>query len=90
MLARLRAWRIERRRKESAIRRAVQQFRDSRGFAPMGGHVLRLGPEEAIMRVMYMADRIPPDRTWFAVPEPDASIRELTFDDVAHLETPWR
>jgi hypothetical protein len=59
------------------------------GMAPIGGHVLRLDAQEAIVRVMYMTDHMPPDRAWFAVSESGA-IRELTFDDVAGLETPWR
>jgi hypothetical protein len=90
MLARLSAWRAERRRKEKAIRHAVQEFRQGRGFAPMGGHVLRLGPRETIVRVMYMAGRKPPDRAWFAISEADGTVRELTLNDVQHLETPWR
>jgi hypothetical protein len=90
MLARLRAWRAERRRRDEAIRRAVKAFREIRGFAPMGSHVLRVDPEQTIVRVMYMTNRKPPDRAWFAVSQTDAGIRELTFDDVAHLETPWR
>jgi hypothetical protein len=90
MLTRLRAWREERRRKDAAIRRAIDEFRKRRGFAPMGGHVLRLGPKETIVRVMYLTDHIPPDRAWFAVSEINGSVRELTFTDVADWESPWR
>jgi hypothetical protein len=43
-----------------------------------------------VVRVMYMTNHIPPDRAWFAVSEMDASVRELTFRDVAGLERPWR
>lgn len=90
MLARLRAWRLERQRKEAAIRRALQEFRDKRGFAPMGAHVLRLDPEETIVRVMYMTDHIPPDRAWFAISNTTGAVRELAFRDIANLESPWR
>jgi len=90
MLARLRAWRAERRRKDGAIRRALQEFRARRGIAPMGAHVLRLTPEEAIVRVMYLTDHIPPNRAWFAISILTGDIRELTFKDVADLELPWR
>jgi hypothetical protein len=90
MLARIRAWRVERRRKDRAVRRAVREFHVRRGFAPTGGHVLRVDPKHVIVRVMYMTDHIPPDRAWFAVSQEDDEVRELTFTDVAHLETPWR
>jgi len=90
ILAWLRTYRAERRRKEGAIRRALVELHRRRGFAPIGGHVLRLDPRETIVRVMYMTDRRPPDRAWFALSEVSGTIRELTFDDVAELETPWR
>jgi hypothetical protein len=54
VLARLRAWRVQRQHKDAAIRRALQEFRAKRSIAPMGAHVLRLGPEETIVRVMYL------------------------------------
>jgi hypothetical protein len=56
----------------------------------MGAHVLRLNSKHIIVRVMYTTDHIPPDRAWFAVSEEDDEVQELTFTDVAHLETPWR
>ena len=90
MLARLGAWRVERRRKDGAIRRALQVFRERRGVAPMGAHVLRLTPEEAIVRVMYLTNHIPPDRAWFAISIITGEVRELAFKDVAELESPWR
>jgi hypothetical protein len=90
MLVRLRAWRVERQRKEAAIRCALQAFRDKRGFAPMGAHVLRLDPEETIVRVMYLTNHIPPDRAWFAISNATGAVRELAFRDVANLESPWR
>ena len=86
----MRAWRRTRRRKEAAIRRALVEFRARRGATPMGGHVLLLALHETIVRVMFVTDRIPPDRAWFAVSETDATVRELSFEDVAHLEGPWR
>jgi DUF1009 family protein len=90
VLARLRAWRIERQRKDAAIRRALLAFREKHGFAPMGAHVLRLDPEEAIVRVMYLTNHIPPDRAWFAISIATGAVRELAFNDVANLESPWR
>jgi hypothetical protein len=90
MLARMRAWRAERRRKEAAIRHALQEFRDMRGFTPIGAHVLRLDPEETIVRVMYLTNHIPPDRAWFAISNTTGAVRELAFHDVANLESPWR
>jgi hypothetical protein len=90
MFARVKAWRAERRCKDDAIRRAVQEFGKRRGFAPMGAHVLRTESQETIVRVMYLTDHIPPDRAWFAVPKINGVIRELTFTDVARFESPWR
>jgi hypothetical protein len=90
MLARLKAWRTERRRKDAAIRRALQEFRERRGFAPMSAHVLRQDPEETIVRVMYLTNHIPPDRAWFAISNTTGDVRELAYKDVADLESPWR
>jgi hypothetical protein len=89
-LARVRAWRAAQRRRQAVVPRALQEFRARRGYAPMNGYVLHLGPGKAIVRVTYMTDHIPPDRAWFSVSEVDSAVRELTFADVAHLETPWR
>ena len=90
MLATLRTWRAERRRKDRAVQRAVEEFHKRRGFAPMGGHVLRLHLDHIIVRVMYVTDHVPPDRAWFAVSEMDGEVRELAFEEVARLETAWR
>jgi hypothetical protein len=80
----------ERRRKAELMKRALAEFRRTRVEVPMGAHVLRLDGDEAIVRVMYMTDHIPPDRAWFAVPRVGGLVRELAFDDVASLESPWR
>ena len=56
----------------------------------MSGHVLRVDLDHIIVRVMYVTDHIPPDRAWFAVSEKDGEVREITFEEVAHLETAWR
>jgi len=82
MLARLRAWRAERRRKEGAIRRAVQEFRESRGFAPMGAHVLRLDPKKpscawCIWPITYLP--IAPGSPYRIQPELFASSRSRTL-----------
>jgi len=83
------AWRVKRQRKGAAIRRAVQEFREKRGFAPMSAHVLRVNPHETIVCVMYLTNHIPPDRAWFAISNTGV-VRELAFKDVAELESPWR
>jgi len=80
----------ERRRKDAAIRRALQEFRERRDFAPMSAHVLRRGPEETIVRVMYLTNHIPPDRAWFAISNTTGDTRELAYKDVGDLESPWR
>jgi hypothetical protein len=90
MIGRVRAWLGERRRKRAAIERALAEFRRTRGTAPIGAHVLRLEEEEAIVRVMYVTNHIPPNRAWFAVPRTGANVRELAFEDVAAIESPWR
>ncbi len=90
MRERLRIRRATRRREEAAIRRAVDHFEASRGVRAMGGHVLRLDDHEAIVRVMYLTDHVPPDRAWFTVSADGDAVRELSFDDVRALESPWR
>jgi hypothetical protein len=80
----------ESRWKQTAIERALSAFRETRQAEPMGAHVLRLGEDEAIVRVMVMAGHIPPDRVWFAVRRDGTAPRELTYTDVASLEGPWR
>src|ERR1051325_9733385 len=52
--------------KDVAAARAGRHFEATRGRAAMGGHVLAVGPEEIVVRVMYFTDHIPPDRAWFA------------------------
>lgn len=90
MLERFQSWRRTRRRRAAAIERALDHFRRTRGIDPMGGHVLQLGPHETVVRVMYYNHRVPPDRAWFAVSEATDAVRELSYQDVAHLESPWR
>lgn len=90
MLAWWIARRDRRRREERAIQRAVEEFKVRRGFAPMAGHVLCIDPGAAIVRVMHLTDHLPPDRAWFLVSEGSTAIREVAFEEVAHLEKPWR
>lgn len=90
MLGRVKAWLQERRNKQAAIDRALGTFHETRGAVPMGGFVLRHDERQTIVRVMYMTDHIPQNRAWFAVSREDGEVRELSFDDVAHLESPWR
>jgi hypothetical protein len=73
---------------QHAVVQATAEFRRTREIAPMGAHVLRLDEHEAIVRVMFLSNHIPPDRAWFAVLQ--AGVREFSFDDVAPLESPWR
>ena len=39
---------------------------------------------------MFVTNRVPPDRAWFAVSLVGDTIRELSFDDVEAFELPWR
>ena len=80
----------ERHFRQAAIDRALEEFRRTREENPLGAHVLRVDGDEVFVRVMYMTNHIPPDRAWFAVSRNAAAVRELSFDDVSHLETPWR
>jgi hypothetical protein len=80
----------QRLRKARLVERALDEFRRTRGAAPMGAHVLKLDDVEAIVRVMYIADHLPPGRAWFAVPSAGGPVRELAFEHVASLESPWR
>jgi hypothetical protein len=90
LFERMRLRRLARRREAAAIDRALLEFRTSRGINPLGGHVLRLAPPETVVRVTYFTNHIPPNRAWYAVSEIDQTVRELSFDEVAHLESPWR
>ncbi len=90
MFESVRNWLALRRQREFAIRRALQHFQQSRCLHPMGGHVLRVSASEAIVRVMFVTNRVPPDRAWFAVSLVGDTIRELSFDDVEAFELPWR
>ena len=93
-----RRWR-ERREQEAADRvrqrwaidRALALFAASRGIVPMAAHVLAEREHDTIVRVMFYAGHIPPDRAWYAVPVDGGAPRELSFEDVRSLETrPWR
>jgi hypothetical protein len=86
----IRNWLAARRHREVAIQRALQHFELSRGIRPMRGHVLHTNFHEVIVRVMFFTNHIPPDRAWYAVSLADETIRELTYDDVEALESPWR
>jgi hypothetical protein len=90
LFERMRLRRLARQREAAIVERALLEFRTSRGVNPLGSHVLRPGPPEVIVRVTYFTNHIPPDRAWYAVSETDGTVRELSFDDVAHLESPWR
>jgi len=90
MLGRIRAWREERRSRQAATERALKKFQDTRGVAAMGAHALAHDPQQTIVRVMHFAGHIPPERAWYAVSRDGGEVRELSFDDVAQLEGPWR
>ena len=90
MIDRLRSWLDSRRRKPVVVERALAEFRRTRTASPMGAHVLRIDSDDAIVRVMYMTGRRPPERAWFAVSRTGALVRELSFEDVASIESPWR
>ena len=92
MFRRVQTWLAERRRKEAALQHAIVQalaeFRRTREVSTIGAHVLRMDANETIVRIMFMTTHVPPERAWFAVSAD--GVRELAFDDVAHLESPWR
>jgi hypothetical protein len=73
---------------DRAVAQALAEFRRTREVPSVGAHVLRLDGCETIVRVMFITNHIPPGRAWFAVSE--SGIRELSFDYVAPLESPWR
>src|SRR5215470_4809155 len=88
MFKRLTAWIEQRRSRQAAVDRACKAFRATHRIEPMGGHVLSHDAERTIVRVMYVTDHIPPNRIWYAIAGDD--IREIPFEEVAHLEGPWR
>jgi hypothetical protein len=97
MLEHVRAWlqgrraRLqERRNKQAAVERALARFRETHGVVPINGYALAHDAQRTIVRVTYLTDHIPPDRAWFAVSGNDDEVRELSFNEVARLETPWR
>ena len=93
-----RRWRERRKQKAAdherqrcAIDGALAFFAASRGIVPMAAHVLAEGEHEMIVRVMFLAGHIPPDRAWYAMPVRGGAPRELTYEDVRVLETGrWR
>lgn len=87
---RLRNWRNGKRVQRVACERALAEFARTNGKPPMGAHVLRIDAREAVVRVMFMAGRIPAERCWYLVPSDGGAVRVLTFDDVASIESPWR
>jgi hypothetical protein len=90
MFARVRAWLQQRRSRHAAIERALKTFHETRGAVAMGGYALSHDEQQTIVRVMYFSGHVPPSRAWFAVPGDDGEARELSFDEMAHLESPWR
>jgi len=92
MLKRLRARRVARRRGQDANARAVElavaAFSRTHSVAPMGAQVLRIDNDEAVVRVMFLTTHLPPDRAWYSISA--GGVRALSYDDVAHLERPWR
>lgn len=101
MIGRVRRW-LERRRrlkeatrrvaerKSVAIEKAIAEFRRRHAIDPIGAHVLALDADTTIVRVMYLTNRRPLDRAWYAVPHRDNDVRELSSADAARWETKWR
>lgn len=101
MISRVRRW-LDRRRslkeatrriteqKTAAIEKAIAEFRRRHAIDPMGAHVLTLDADTTIVRVMYLTNRRPPDRAWYAVSHRDNDVRELSSADVERWETKWR
>ena len=76
-------------RDRAAITRALACFQAGRKIAPMGAHIVRREADHLVVRVMYFTNHIPPDRAWYAVPDEDVAIRELSFADAGDT-APWR
>ena len=90
LFERFRAWQDHRRWHRLACERALAEFALTHAERTVGAHVLRLGAQEAVVRVMYANGRIPLGRCWYAVPRDGGAVRELSFEDVALMESPWR
>lgn len=92
MIAWLRRRAAGRKRIRSAERRALAAFQETgrgRGYSPW---IVRSDARETIVRVCF-GDTMPPRRSWFLIPvEPDAPVRELTYDEVVPMgeSTAWR
>lgn len=56
----------------------------------MGAHVLSSDADQVIVRVMVITTHVPPDRAWYAVPSNGGPVRELSYEDVEAIESPWR
>jgi hypothetical protein len=89
-LERIRRWQYTRRARRAACERALAEFARTHDEPAMGAHVLRADARGTVVRVMYMAGHIPPERCWYLVSIGNAAVRMLSFDDVKLLESPWR
>jgi hypothetical protein len=72
------------------MKAALEGFRLEHGISPMGAHVLHATDDRTIVRVMYLAGRIPPDRVWYAVYRENMTVCPLSCGDVKAFETVWR
>lgn len=90
MLDGVRNWLKIRQRKAAAVEVAVRTFEAQRKLRAMGGCVLRIDETQAIVRVMFVGNRKPPERAWYAVRSANGEVTELASDQVAEIETPWR
>ncbi|WP_432727013.1 hypothetical protein [Variovorax sp. W6] len=90
LIDRLRTWRTAAHWRRAASERALAEFALTHAERAMGAHVLRLDEHGAVVRVMYEAGHVPPARCWYAVPRDGGSVRAMTFEEVASMESPWR
>jgi hypothetical protein len=85
LIAWLRRRGAERKRIREAERRALAAFQATgrgRGYMTW---IVRSDAGETVVRVCF-GDTRPPHRSWFLVPlEPDAPVRELSYDDVVPM-----
>jgi hypothetical protein len=76
-------------RDRTAIERAMKYFRATHDREPMDGCVLRRDGNEAVVRVMYYTNHVPPDRAWFVVSDHQGAVREVSREEAGDTAV-WR
>ena len=82
--------RRERSRRDAiAIQRSLRRFAAGPQRSAAGATIVRRDTDYVIVRVMYVTDRIPPERVWYLVPDDGAELRELSRDEAGDTAV-WR